>query len=389
MKTKQMLWAAAGLMTAGLMVLASCSNNDSSPSGIKIDPSSWDMSVGETKDFNVSGNDGDVTWSQTISPESAATVTTDGTKATVTAKAAGTVQLVAKDSKGNTATANVTITDAIEVPDLPNPGQGKVTIAVYTEANICDGIYLRGSLDGSSGWGPEGLGDFKAIDGAQGWYSLTLELNDSPFTQGGVETYMAGKPCLRPDASPNWASQWNFDEVKMLENVGTPSKFDFDGDNNILLTDNTGALVYFMVPSFQSTPCEEDVDYTFSITVPDCDQVTAVYMVGSFKSSEWSTFLPMESKGNNVWELTVKGQSGNEWKLSAGEGWGQGEVQVYDAGSETWNNMGNQKFGSSTSVTLNWSDLNNYRWSLCADDPEPENNLIPVSNQTEDTKARD
>lgn len=151
------------------------------PPALLVVPSKATMLVGDTRTFRAVGKDGrkqqNVTWN--VSPENAATLTTDGDEATLRATEPSATVVLTAHARGGSAEASIEIhsgaalapgTAIWSVTNLPGCKSGKISQAVptangpdlYVEEACPDGTYVRAmTADGREIWRRR-LGDLAA-----------------------------------------------------------------------------------------------------------------------------------------------------------------------------------------------------------------------------------
>ncbi len=144
----------------------------------------------------------------------------------------------------------------IVLPDVADPGAGKVAFAIHIPANSeCNGIYFKGTLDGSSWTGTdEYIGEtdvhfaaeeairFMPIEGEENWYSAVFTLGAA-----GLE----GKVCLKYTGDKSWEGQMK--NVSIYEE-GTTAAWEWK-DDNLKVSKETFGVIYLEIGKWNLSEC--------------------------------------------------------------------------------------------------------------------------------------
>lgn len=224
--------------------------------------------------------------------------------------------------------------EEIVIPDIAEPGAGKVTIAILAPENTPCGLYAVGSFPNGNGesWKEKdttGVTFSKVADAEGNWYALTLDYTPD----------LALKVIAIPTdfAAAGWSFQWGknvdpndpdctetVDHVIILkgdadfvfENGGQPKATSF--------VENS--VVYFQVKEWAADPVIKD------------EPAKVVFAKHPWDGGEW-VYREMEAKGNGVFELACRfGANGfnlNDHDGKDGEVWvPQGDCQVEEGAAK-------------------------------------------------------
>lgn len=362
----------AALMAVVTLVAFSACNKESQDV-IKLKLNKANLTVGQTYTVPVEKASGDITW--TSSNEAVATVDAQGT---ITAVAEGSSAVKATVGKAS-ATVDVTVTAGGQTggaPDLDAPAEGKLLIVIEIPAGTeCNGIALKGTFDGSA-WSGENtyLGEdgaqtpvdgkiykFEAIKDYANWYKVEI-----PMTEA-----LEFKVCLIYAGDGSWQGQGEDVALHSCNYSSVAPKI--DGGQCKEFNATTG-LLYLSIGKWHDSECAVKVehDYVISVKVPTCSDVTPE-LVGEFDG--WSgTAL---TKDGEVWKANVHAWEGCEFKVressvgKADDAKWNNQIQYYvpaDLENDvkaTWADAQNSKLGSELNVTLDFSDGEQYRWTVC------------------------
>jgi len=275
-----------------------------------------------------------------------------------------------------TAKANVAVTvisggEGGDAPDLEKPADGKLQVVIEIPAGSeCNGIALKGTFDGSE-WSGENtyIGEngaatpvdgpiykFTSIPMYENWYTVIVDATEA----------MEFKVCLIYAGDGSWQGQATGVELHPC-NYSTMEP-EISGDGQCKGFSANGGLLYLKIGGWQKSECvvEEEVLRTVWVTVPECGfEVPSI--VGSF--NDWdATAIPMTLAEGNMYYAQIYAVASDEFKFAGSvSGWGN-EIQMYDTENDTWNGLGNIKFGDAIEFRYDYSDPELYRWSLCGND---------------------
>lgn len=263
--------------------------------------------------------------------------------------------------------------EEVEIPEVDAPGAGKVTIVLQIpEGSECNGIALKGTLDGAN-WsganqyvsattGQAAVADaikFEAIDGSKVWFKATYNLGTEAWGDNS-DVNLAGKVCLIYTDDGNWQGQAEDNEL-----IADYTTVDCSYDGDLLIHGTTGGLCYIKVGNWQNSECVTKVykDYNVTVKVPTCADVTPE-VIGDF--DEWSgTAL---TKDGDVWKATIRAAEGDKIKVrEAGKGNWDNQIQEHDAENDSWSDCGDMKLGADAKFDIDFSDAEKYRWTICAE----------------------
>lgn len=111
----------------------------------------------------------------------------------------------------------------------------------------------------------------------------------------------------------------------------------------------------------------ESHTYTINITIPTCAEVHPA-IAGGF--NEWGRDT-MALVSGSTYTVQVTAEEGTEYGVTSithdGDSW-ETWIEEYKEvdGEMKWEGIGNMKFGAEEEITLDFSDADIYRWSLCA-----------------------
>ena len=134
----------------------------------------------------------------------------------------------------------------IDLPEIDLPGEGRVTICVHVEQDICGYIVAPSNM---SDWisGNEDMGTSNKImtlvDGTTDWYQITYDMLEDEYDPDRFKI-------VKTDANGNWEWSYQLDEGDILR-----------GDCDWLLgydiyVNSDDQVVYINVESFKDDPCE-------------------------------------------------------------------------------------------------------------------------------------
>lgn len=271
MKAKQILWSVVAAFAA--LGLASCDGKekDDPTGGLALNKAKYEMSVGDEYQLKATVAGAEVVAEWSTSDAAVASVEAGLIKglkegaATITAT-----------YNGESATCAVTVVAIAEdMPALPAPGAGKVTICVQAPFAMCGYIAAPGTL---TDW-KEGDASNKAltlVDGTTTWYAGTFDWEDGvkyDFKLGATDAAGEFK----------WAYQLSDGEL-------------LDGNCSEVLTENITVLadnqvIYIKVNAFAINPCETLAPAglaTFNLTATGFPEGTEFGIAGSFDEGAWA-----------------------------------------------------------------------------------------------------
>lgn len=351
---------AALMAVVTLVAFSACKNEEQDVIKLKLNKAN--LTVGQTYTVPVEKASGDITWAS--SNEAVATVNAQGT---ITAVAEGSAAVTATVGKAS-ATVDVTVTAGGQTggaPDLDAPADGKLLVVIEIPAGSeCNGIALKGTFDGAN-WsnadtylGEDGaqtpvtgkIYQFEAIEGYANWYKAEIPMTET----------LEFKVCLIYANDGSWEGQatdvalhsCNYSSVNPTIDGGQCKEFGA-----------SSGLLYLSIGGWNKSECVADVERERTITfvAPECGfEIPAV--VGSFAASNWETFIAMTLVEGNTYTVKISAFDSDAFKIAGSvSGWGN-EVSRYDAEIDDYVGMGDIKFGTETSFTLDYS---NGKWTLC------------------------
>lgn len=252
---------------------------------------------------------------------------------------------------------------------------GTAVVAIYVPEGVdCNGIVFKGTNDN---WTTIPETPFEKVEGTDRWYAVELELAESPMLDGEAEIFYFGKACVLPEADGvvdgSWTTQWSDGHIELNADNGNPDMFIIGcgGENNKLGIYGSG-VAYIIVDQFQANPCVANDTYTFKFKLPAlCDEADVPGLVGSFPASGWASDVELEyDEASGYWIAEdVEGQASSTWKLRLNgntSGWEYGQIQVVDAETGAYNDLGDATFGEELEIVLDYSAEAGYAWSPCA-----------------------
>ncbi len=261
--------------------------------------------------------------------------------------------------------------EEIEFPEVSAAEEGTAKIVVkIPEGNGCNGVAFKGSNDGYAAHHIDVAGE--AIEGAEGWYEITLELGEAAILAGELETFYQGKVCLfREDGTVDgsYTTQWSEGYFEINADNGTPDQFqlieDFGKINKLAVLGE--GVCYIVIERFDANPCVANEGYTFSLALPAlCDEADEPGLIGSFPASNWGTDVALEFNGERWIAEDVEAQAANEWKIRLNASWDAGQLQKQDPETAEYKDLANTPFGEELEITLDMTEAEGYAWSPCA-----------------------
>ena len=171
--------------------------------------------------------------------------------------------------------------EPLEIPQVVEPGAGKVTLVVHVPDGTCNGIVAVGQ-NGTEEltWDPSGT-DFTPVADTEDWYQVTLTFAADMLVKVIAKTQTG---------EVSWNTQWGMNTVD--EETGAPL------ETNVLIVSGEGCVIdnsenggevklttfventvtYFDVKAWKSAPCVERNEAgtaTFKVTVPATTPATA------------------------------------------------------------------------------------------------------------------
>lgn len=171
--------------------------------------------------------------------------------------------------------------EPLEIPQVVEPGAGKVTLVVHVPDGTCNGIVAVGQ-NGTEEltWDPSGT-DFTPVADTEDWYQVTLTFAADMQVKVIAKTQTG---------EVSWNTQWGLNTVD--EETGAPL------ETNVLIVSGEGCVIdnsenggevklttfventvtYFDVKAWKSAPCVERNEAgtaTFKVTVPATTPETA------------------------------------------------------------------------------------------------------------------
>lgn len=256
-----------------------------------------------------------------------------------------------------------------EAPEVAAPADGYVTFVIQIpEGSECNGIALKGTLDGAA-WSGENTYvsetkadaskdeciKFQKVDGTKTWFKATFKL--------GPEGFIEGKICLIYTNDGSWQGQavnWEVNEEF--------TTVDWENTGNLKVTKS--GLIYVKIGGWQGSECATLVDYKITVLVPAfCGEEFPIELIGSFNGWSDEGTVALTKVEGNKFEGTIKATENAEWKVRGKGNWDQ-EIQGYidDEKSEkydTWDGVPNNVLGKDVNVTVDYSDAAKYRWKGC------------------------
>lgn len=256
----------------------------------------------------------------------------------------------------------------IEFPEVSAPEDGFAKIVVKVPAGTdCNGVAFKGSNDA---WASQPQTDGEAIEGAEGWYEIELELG-SEMAAGDLATYYQGKVCLIPESGTiddKYTTQWSEGYFEINADNGQPDLFtlieDYGKINKLAVLGS--GICYIVIDRFDANPCVANDKYSFSLALPAlCDEADEPGLVGSFPASNWGTNVALELDGERWIAEDVEAQAANEFKVWLGS-WEAGELQKLDEETAEYKKLANEPFGEELEIVKEWTEANGYAWGPCA-----------------------
>ncbi len=264
--------------------------------------------------------------------------------------------------------------------NIESPAEGYVTLVIeIPEGSECNGIAFKGSLDGSSWTGAnQYLGEygsttvsqciqFELISGTTNLYKATFRLGEEVWGEGVL---MSGKVCLIYANDAYWqgqATDWS------AENFST-ADWGRSGDGNILIY--SSGIVYMHIDGWQDTECAPYSNYNLTVHVPNMCSDFNLEVIGSFCNWNDAQAVTMTQVSSGVYTATIFAKENAQWKVRGEGDWGK-EIQYYD--NDSWKAVPNYVLGSNLNVTVDYSDNDIYRWSVCAEEEEIPRRLNATS----------
>ncbi len=242
-----------------------------------------------------------------------------------------------------------------DIPYLPTPGSGYVTIAIHAQ-DACYGLYLAGVAGAYPGT-YEGL--MYPVSGTEDWYQITCNLYD-------VVGYSLKALLLPEDGYPTYNYEWIGDgNVEILSGNEAYLTDDYGTANALVITEYAeNSVIYIAANAFKSSPCLENEVYTISVIAPElCEAVGGqVYLIGGFNASNWDTAIPMTLIDGYIWQATIEAQPNTEFKIRGNEYDWSIEVVKYDEEWGGWTGTNNLVL---TYDKYPLFDLSSYSWNVC------------------------
>ena len=252
---------------------------------------------------------------------------------------------------------------------------GAVTLVIKFDQAPCEGydiLFVGDYGEIEAAWNFAAAKKFEAI--GEGWYKIALK----PNADGNI----SGRPIQGKDGEADWSWDWSHSgaDIVALKNVGDSEIKDSGyGEINLAFTADHAAdavVAFIQCKKWNKMPCAAASQYNITVKLPEfCEEEFAVEVVGSFEG--WGTTPVALVKGeNNVYTATITAMEGDQWKVRGEGGWDK-EIQgfVTDETSEafdTWIGVSNNVLGAELNVTMDYSDPAKYRWNVCAEPEEEE-----------------
>ncbi|MBO7457941.1 MAG: hypothetical protein J6T80_01635 [Paludibacteraceae bacterium] len=258
-------------------------------------------------------------------------------------------------------------TEVEETPEVAAPAAGSVTLVIQIpEGTECNGIAFKGTLDGSKWSGEDTYVSettaeassaecikFAKVEGKKTWFQATFKLG---------EAGLKGKVCLIYKGDKNWQGQ--FENWEIIESY-TTSETSISGDGNLEIA--TSGLVYVKIGGWQKSECAAAKLTPRKITLiaptNQCGAATPT-VVGTFNNWNEKEFPMTKVAGkDNTWEATIQAEDKDKFKFGTTDGW-EGQIKVYDAEKDEWNDNGDVEIGTKTEFTIDYSAG---KWGGCTE----------------------
>lgn len=266
-----------------------------------------------------------------------------------------------------------------ELPDVPEtdkmiPQAGQVTVIIRLAdgVGVCNGIGLKGSLNGSD-WS----GENTYVNATSAQVGREDAIVFEPYKEGTpyyVATYtfgeagVQGKICQFYTDDSGWQGQAvdvTVDEELTTLTADLDYTISGEGQFTIPVEAAAGVLV-LNIGGFQKTECGEvaTIDYTVNVTVPAGAPAAGVEIIGSFDG--WKGFA-MTKVDDTHFTATVAAEAIDEFKFRETGTW-DNEIEWLDAESGEWKGLANIKFAdeadASNKINLDYSDADKFRWKV-------------------------
>ena len=254
------------------------------------------------------------------------------------------------------------------IPEVSAPENGYVTIVIsIPDSTECNGIYLKGTLDGSNWSGGNtyvGLNEanvpasdairFEPINNSKKWFKATFKLGEAGLRFRVCQLYQ------NDGAWQGQAEFFTIDEDRSTITNNTTT------DGLIEIPNNSApGVLYLQIYAWQKSECDSTKKQrTITVTFPECG-FEAPSIVGDFNN--WDPYAtPMTQVNGYTYTATIEA---NDWDCinfaSVTSGWGN-LIDVYDAVEDVWKNMDVIYFGGDTNIVLDFST--NTKWTNVRDD---------------------
>jgi hypothetical protein len=265
-----------------------------------------------------------------------------------------------------------------ETPEVAAPGAGMVTLVInIPEGTECNGIAFKGTLDGAAWTGadqylglegpaaPDACVKFEKVGDSKVWWKATYKVGTEAW---GDNIFMAGKLCLIFSNDGSWEGQainWEF-----VDDYSTVDHSTSD-DGNIQVNGTTG-LLYVKVGGWQGSECATPQQYTITFKTPAwCDGADAnveLEVAGSMNS--WGGGDPCTKVSDQEYKVTLTATPNAEYKIRSVGAW---DVEIQELKEDgTWGGCSNNVLGEETTVVVDYTNAEKYRWNVCAPaEPEP------------------
>ncbi len=266
--------------------------------------------------------------------------------------------------------------EEVKLPSVEST-PGAVTLLIKFDVAPCDGYEIRFVGDHEqNAWDPKSAPAMEAI--GDGWYKYLIRPGKNEDQT--PKDAMAGRPiqCSAEDAE--WSHDWSHDPAQIIDLKGVEEGMKATneyGETNLNFTAahaTDGVIVAFQCKAWNVSPCATAEKYNITFLAPAfCGTEYELEVVGSFEG--WGTTPVKMSKEGNAFKASIDAKAGDEFKIrgvnpddpattDADESWNI-QVKGYDAEQDLWNEMGNQKLGDEHNVSIDWSNAEVYKWSVC------------------------
>ena len=253
------------------------------------------------------------------------------------------------------------------IPEVSAPENGYVTIVIsIPDSTECNGIYLKGTLDGSNWSGGNtyvGLNEanvpasdairFEPINNSKKWFKATFKLG---------EAGLMFKVCQLYQNDDSWQGQAELFTID--EDRSTITNYTLHGGQIEIPNNSAPGVLYLQIYKWQKSECDSTKKQrTITVTFPECG-FEAPSIVGDF--NDWDPYAtPMTQVNGYTYTATIEANDLDCFKFaSVTSGW-DNTILVYDAEIDDWNNMDNIYFGGDTNIVL---DLSTNTWTNGRDD---------------------